>query len=139
MSANPANAKLRVKSYFAPSVEDGMLQARNELGPDALFLNAREAPPEARHLGQLEVVFGVAATSCPTASPAPPGAVDDLRRRMDEIHELVTRMARTPRLPQAVAEVEQSLIDAGIDLDLAQDICFAARERAARHTPMKMR
>jgi flagellar biosynthesis protein FlhF len=56
---NPEKASnLFVKSFFAVSIPAAMEQAQRELGPDALLLNAREAPVEARHLGDFEVVFG---------------------------------------------------------------------------------
>jgi flagellar biosynthesis protein FlhF len=48
---------MRIKSYFAAAVEDAMAEARQELGPDAMLVNSRKAPPEARHLGEYEVVF----------------------------------------------------------------------------------
>ena len=51
--------RLYIKSFFAASVMEAMERARVELGPDALLMNTREAPPEARHLGECEVVFGV--------------------------------------------------------------------------------
>jgi len=50
---------MRMKSYFAPTVEDAMEQARREMGPEALLVNSRKAPPEARELGEYEVVFAV--------------------------------------------------------------------------------
>src|SRR6185437_2770680 len=56
--ATTTQAQIHVKSYFATSVPAAIELARRELGPDALLLNSREAPPEARHLGPLEVVFG---------------------------------------------------------------------------------
>jgi len=48
---------MRIKSYFAAAIEDAMAQARQELGPEAMLVNSRKAPPEARHLGEYEVVF----------------------------------------------------------------------------------
>ena len=65
---------LYVKSFFAASVPAAMEQARRELGADALLLNSRQAPPEARHLGDYEVVFGTwpeTAGPAPAARPAP--------------------------------------------------------------------
>ena len=45
---------MRMKSYFAESVEAAMGQARREMGPDALLVNSRKAPSEARAVnGQL--------------------------------------------------------------------------------------
>jgi flagellar biosynthesis protein FlhF len=51
---------MRIKSYFSDSVKNAIRTARQELGPDALLLNSREAPAESLHLGQYEVVFGLA-------------------------------------------------------------------------------
>jgi len=56
--ATTTQPQIRVKSYFATSIPDAIDLARRELGPDALLLNSRQSPPEARHLGPIEVVFG---------------------------------------------------------------------------------
>src|ERR1051325_4755874 len=61
---------MRVKSYFAPSVEAAMEQARREMGPDALLVSSRKAPPEAQELGEYEVVFAVL-PGVAAAAPAP--------------------------------------------------------------------
>ena len=71
MATAPAQPPLFVKSYFANSVEETLDRARVELGPDALLLNQRDAPAEARHLGAFEVVFGVKNGG----SPAAPGPI----------------------------------------------------------------
>jgi flagellar biosynthesis GTPase FlhF len=52
---------MRLKSYFAGTVESAMYLARQEMGEDALLVNSRKAPPEARHLGEYEVVFAIEA------------------------------------------------------------------------------
>ena len=62
---------MRIKSYFSGTVEAAMDLARRELGDEAVILNSRPAPAEARHLGAYEVVFGVDDTA---PSPAPPVA-----------------------------------------------------------------
>jgi len=49
-----------IKTYFATSVKAAIELARLELGEDAMLLNARQAPEDARHLGQFEVVFAAA-------------------------------------------------------------------------------
>jgi len=51
---------MKMKSYFADSVEAAVERARAELGPEALLVYSREAPPEARRLGSYEVVFAEA-------------------------------------------------------------------------------
>ncbi len=48
---------MRLKSYFAGTVESAICLARQEMGEDAMLVNSRKALPEARHLGLYEVVF----------------------------------------------------------------------------------
>ena len=50
---------MRLKSYFAESVQDAIDQARTELGPEAMLLNSKKIATEQRHLGAYEVVFGL--------------------------------------------------------------------------------
>ena len=50
---------MRIKSYFSGTVESAMELASRELGDEAVILNSRPAPLDARHLGAYEVVFGV--------------------------------------------------------------------------------
>ena len=45
---------MRLKSYFAPSVEAALSEGRQELGPDAMIVQSRRAPPELQHLGAYE-------------------------------------------------------------------------------------
>ena len=70
---------MKIKSYFARTVESAMATAREELGDEAMLVNTRRAPAEARHLGEYEVVFAVDApaggsvTDSKTASSPAPG------------------------------------------------------------------
>jgi flagellar biosynthesis protein FlhF len=50
---------MRIKSYFSNTVEAAVQMAREELGEDALLVQSRPAPPDARHLGTYEVVFAM--------------------------------------------------------------------------------
>jgi flagellar biosynthesis protein FlhF len=50
---------MRLKSYFAASVQEAIDKARTELGPEAMLLNSKKIAPEQRHLGAYEVVFGL--------------------------------------------------------------------------------
>src|SRR6516162_2428005 len=61
---------MRIKSYFAQAVEDAIAQARQELGEEAMLVKTRRAMPEARHLGEYEVVF---AADLPEAEHGAPG------------------------------------------------------------------
>jgi flagellar biosynthesis protein FlhF len=52
---------MRIKSYFAASVQEAIESARAELGSDAMLLHSKKTEWELRSLGPYEVVFGVAA------------------------------------------------------------------------------
>jgi flagellar biosynthesis protein FlhF len=112
------NSQLYVKSFFAASIPDAMEQARRELGLDALLLNSREAPAEARHLGHYEVVFGAWPKQAPEPEP-----------------EAAARTAppQTTR-PADDSGVACALIGAGVDPELAREIEIAARKRLHRRT-----
>lgn len=65
---------MKIKSYFAASVEAAISQAKQELGEDAMLMNSRKSMPEARHLGEYEVVFACTAIpgkATPPAAPSP--------------------------------------------------------------------
>ena len=131
MSTLQKDQQLRVKSFFAASIQEAMAEARRELGPDALLLNSREAPPEARHLGEYEIVF--AGSAAPLSNP-PAGlnepTVADLCDRVDEIRELLTRCPPGIGVAQSrTAAIHDALVDAGIDAALAQEIEADVRQR----------
>jgi flagellar biosynthesis protein FlhF len=118
-----------------------MENARREMGSEALFLKSRPAPPEGRHLGEFEVVFG----ECPEPPaeqplaelPAPvfSTAFDGLRQQMDEIRRLLARSAvssSTSRSRQPL--VEQALLDAGLEPALVSDIADTVDLRLSQRT-----
>ncbi len=63
---------MRLKSYFADTVEAAMTLARQELGEEAMLVYAREASPEASYLGRQEVVFGLEPDPEAAARETPP-------------------------------------------------------------------
>ncbi|HEY9139346.1 MAG TPA: hypothetical protein VIN93_00545 [Bryobacteraceae bacterium] len=100
---------MRIKSYFAAAVEDAIAQARQELGPEAMLVNSRKAPPEARHLGEYEVVFAAenaAQAAGGAATPVPPqtGNGDDrlatdvasLKKELERMRRALVRSAFAP-------------------------------------------
>jgi len=147
---------MRVKSYFAPNVGAALRQARQELGGDAILMEARKSPPEARHLGECEVVV---ATGPPTpieerrgepasfsagavkAAPADAGWLSaellELRREVQRIAAAVARsgfLAPPGDLLSAeLAGIFSELIAADVDAELAQDV--VSRLRAAGGSP----
>ena len=112
--------------------------ARKELGPDALWLDSRPAPPEARHLGSLEVVFGESAESPKKEEPASSIAsagIDDLRQKMEEIRNLLVRStSTTPYGGTRARLVQQVLIDAGLTAPLADELDEAVYLRIKART-----
>src|SRR5580700_7627243 len=88
------SGSLYVKSFFAASIPLAMEQAQRELGSDALLLNSREAPLEARHLGEYEVVFGTRPekTAASLAVATPVSRVEELHHRIHEIREMIGRI-----------------------------------------------
>jgi flagellar biosynthesis protein FlhF len=65
---------MRIKSYFADSVQEAIEKARVELGPDAMLMNTKKTDFELRALGSFEVVFGLpgqAAASKPRLQARP--------------------------------------------------------------------
>jgi flagellar biosynthesis GTPase FlhF len=97
---------MRLKSYFSGTVEAAMDLARQELGEEALLVNARPATPETRYLGAYEVVFGVPPR--PIVSTGPPAAGTGFVRA-----DLVQAGLAQDRLAQEVSglkrEVERML------------------------------
>lgn len=97
---------MKIKSYFSHTVEDAMTLASQELGPDAMLVNSRKAPPEARHMGEYEVVFAngfpaaepaEAETHAPVSAPlaARPLAGDRFSKDMAEMKKEIESMRRS--------------------------------------------
>ena len=95
---------MRLKSYFAGTVESAICLARQEMGGDAMLVNSRRTLPEARHLGAYEVVFAAAqdpAHQAPAAVPEPAkapsqtlaGEMAEMRRQLAKMSSMVSRSA----------------------------------------------
>jgi|SRR5579871_242329 len=95
---------MKIKSYFSRTVEDAIALARQELGPDAMLVNSRRTMPEARHLGEYEVVFasGAGAAELPnqhtylTSSDRLAGEVAELKRQLESMRHALTKSAFAP-------------------------------------------
>ena len=141
---------MRIKSYYAQAVEDAMAMARQELGPDAMLVNTRKAPLEARHLGDYEVVF---ATDLPPGPEEETGSADaaasvsaaslhgdrfahelaDLKRELEGMRRTLQHTALAPAQlacdPPGYADAYSMLIANDLDPELARGILDAARSR----------
>jgi len=138
------NPSTFVKSFFAESIQAAMTRARLELGTDALLINSREAPPEARHLGKYEVVFGACSEphpqQVPSAPPTPPAVnqagVETLLRRVEKIRESLVRATASSVSAgcDKSGAVAQGLIRAGVEPALAREVEEAICQRVARRS-----
>jgi flagellar biosynthesis protein FlhF len=141
---------MKVKSYFARTVENAMVLAREELGAEAMLVNSRKALPEARHLGEYEVVFAsdfpspdapesVAAVVSP--QPILPSGerfsaeVGHLKKELENMRRVLVRSAFAPAQwagvtpSQSDAYLTLTMNDVGAEL--ARDIVEAAQARFA--------
>ncbi len=138
---------MKLKSYFAGTVEAAMSEASRELGTDAMLVYSREAPPEARYLGTYEVVFALpgrepGSTATPPPAPmaqagseAAPASHDDMDSLLTQVSELQRQMARMAGAlarnqclagsggwrSEALSEVLEALFASGLSPELLQD------------------
>jgi flagellar biosynthesis protein FlhF len=134
-----------LKSFFGNGIKAALDQARQEMGPEAMLVSSRPAPPEARHLGDYEVVVasGEAAPGAtpppPAGRPVPPMAVQreplasglaQLEKKLDQVAAAITRAALGDParggpvdLPEACAE----LVRNEVDPELVREVALSLR------------
>jgi flagellar biosynthesis protein FlhF len=146
--------EMKIKSYYSRTVEDAMAAARQEMGPDAMLVNSRKAPPEVRHLGEYEVVFAnVAGAVAPAeatlrlpgersdAIPVPQAPannrlsteVAELKKELEGMRHAITRTAYAPAqwigVSQDLSDAYAMLTAAELSAELAREIVQAAGDR----------
>ena len=138
---------MKIKSYFARTVEIAMGQAREELGAEAMLVNSRKALPEARHMGEYEVVFASdfpdagAEESVPVARPAKEATsgerfsleVGNLKKELQGMRRVLTRSALAPAQWAGVtpgqSDAYLTLTMNDVPAELAREIVEAAQTR----------
>ena len=150
---------MRIKSYFAESVPAAVAKARQEMGPDAMLVSSQKSPAEARHLGEYEVVFGLASfgessqslkaqafkyqegrtfapEELPLAAPAASiaGELSDLRRQLQGLRQAMLRASSTEpawpaAVPPSISAFHTELCEADITPDLAKEVLAVAEEQ----------
>ena len=130
---------MKIKSYFSRTVEEAIRKARQELGAEAMLLQSRSAPAEARHLGAYEVVFAAGAPSCAPAETAASGRlaeeVAELKKQLEGMRRALTKSAFAPAqwlgsAPE-LAESYAWLSAQEVAPDLVREIVQAAGMRGA--------
>jgi flagellar biosynthesis protein FlhF len=134
----PKGGASRFKSYYAMTVEEALLKAREEMGPDGILLQSRKTPLELRHLGTYEAVFahpGRGATDLPAASAPPSDArleaeLAALRRQMQEIRHALAGRAAGPAAADVAGTAQRLALarlgEIGIADEIAQPIVESA-------------
>jgi flagellar biosynthesis protein FlhF len=137
---------MKIKSYYSRSVESAIAEAREELGPEAMLVESRKAAPDARHLGEYEVVFALTSDGPPTtaksagSSAAPPRDslshdVAELKKELEGMRRAITRTAFAP--PQWLSGAPDlsgayAVLTANeVAPDLAREIVQSAETRSA--------
>src|SRR5690349_2736612 len=127
---------MHVKSFFAATVEAALAEGSRELGPEALLVESRKAPPEARHLGAVEVVLAVTSRAPGSGSGTPAAGTTpfarelaELGRQMDAMrrsiaHSAVTRPAWLAPSSHTAA-IYSALVEREVDATVAGEIAEA--------------
>jgi flagellar biosynthesis protein FlhF len=143
------SSSMKIKSYFAASVEQAIQEARQELGTDAMLITSRRSSPETRSLGAYEVVFGLTA---PTARPRPvvpaadlSGELQNLRAQLQEIKSTLQGARPAESQLSEAEELCEELVSCDLARNIAQEIVSAAarlREQLSReqqNSPLALR
>lgn len=151
---------MKLKSFFADSIEEAIGLAKREMGPEAMLVHSKRSPAESQHLGVYEVVC--ASDTDPALAPSeqsePPraAAIDNLVREVSDVRQQMERLARSlARCGSAMAPVASSpdlvaaftaLTETELDPGLTYEIIGAlnpplaegaVREQAARYVRVK--
>jgi flagellar biosynthesis protein FlhF len=92
---------MKLKSFFADSIEEAIGLARREMGPEAMLVHSKRASSEARHLGAYEVVCAADTDARPDRAPSasartpPAPSVDKLVREVSDLRQQMERLARS--------------------------------------------
>jgi len=143
---------MKLKSFFADSVEQAIAMARREMGPDAMLINSKRSGPEAQTLGAWEVVCALTdepagkwpapETQAVHASLGAPSGerlaqeVADLKRQMERLAGALAQFGSGlagigPDPERARAFIR--LADSEVDTDLAFELISRVGLPASAH------
>ncbi len=146
---------MRLKTFFADTIEEAIHRAHREMGPEAMLVNSKTTAPEARHLGAYEVVCAADGECRSQAMPLssriglPAAApVDKLSREVSELKQQMERLAvalarsgggmaaiaSDPELSRIFAMLNQAELDADLAYDVVARIQRPATTDALRGT-----
>src|SRR3984957_8315988 len=138
-----STSSMKIKSYFAASVEQAIQEARQELGTDAMLITSRRSSPETRDLGAYEVVFGLQA---PTARKRPvvpaadlSGELQSLRAQLQEIKSTLQGARPSESSSSESDELLEELVSNDLARNIAQETVATAvrlRDQLSRDQPV---
>jgi len=130
------SASMRIKSFFATSVEHAIQEARQELGPDAMLITSRRSAPESRSLGAYEVVFGLQAASAkPSPRPSAAAPAMDLSSELQNLRAQLQEIKSTlqgPRSTEPSSRDTEDLFSQLVSLDFSSKVARDVVSAAAR-------
>lgn len=144
---------MKLKSYFAGTVEAAMALAGRELGEDAMLVYSREAAAETRYLGRYEVVFAVpeaparpapaktepAPQACPAPEPRsePNPALEHVFQEMSVLRSQLEKLSSQLQMPAAQAPSRGPDAAPGVSAKAGGNVAAAAVEclKAAEVAP----
>ena len=138
-----SSSSMKIKSYFAASVEQAIQEARQELGTEAMLITSRRSSPETRSLGAYEVVFGLQGTSARQHRPVVPaadlsGELQNLRAQLQEIKSTLQGARATESPTSEAEELLGELVSSDLSRNIAQEVVSTAvrlREQLSRDQP----
>lgn len=120
---------MQIKSYYADSVEQAIIAARQELGAEAVLIASRRAAPEASARGAYEVVFGTSAREQSRIASEADGdelgrEVAVLREQLESIKRVLRQNGGAPVSPAQtnLDAIALELTKAGLDEELIRSI-----------------
>lgn len=141
---------MRIKSYFAPSVQEAIERARRELGPEAMLMSSKKSGVEPSRLGAYEVVFGVPneGSSVPQSSSrpaanAPAGApseglvreLADLRKQIETVRRSVSRQGYSRASGAQRSPELEEIYEWLIEVDFSEETAHELIQSVALRTP----
>lgn len=134
---------MKIKSYFAESVQAAVIQARKELGPDAMLVNSRRCSGENEAAVQYEVIFGlvdgVRQAGPPNAAADRPAAklseLAEIRKQIQDLKTVLT--SATPAVlsgsdPAGLGFWRERLAEADVLPEVACEILERVQDRLQR-------
>lgn len=116
-----------------------MASAASEMGQDAVLITSRKAAPDARHLGEYEVVFGVLEgepTEAPSFKNELTGSLsvelEPLRREVESLRRAFSSAIRSSTSAHSMPEIahaESLLAEADVARELREDLLDAIHTR----------